>query len=213
MAEIRYALIGDVHTSFSKDRRRILRRGDKSAGKRGATVVQPHTVQLVPPGSGSSGWQQADVYAVQLSPDLLERWTKQQEKFWVVALSEQAVVSYVQKRFGALAARVKGLASYALTLANRRISTRPSSAGAIGERAKKIGDEWIDVGVVGNDENYTVRVRDSLSYALEAVKGGAGGVENALRSAANRINGMIRHKIGADLEKSWRTPFPEVKRK
>lgn len=212
MAEIRYARVGDLHPSFRRDGSRCLRNG---TSKRAPSVeMGPHTVQLVPPGSGRSGWQCAEVYRVQISPDLKARWPKQPESYRVIALSENAVVSYIKKRYGNIAARNMGLASYVLSLAMQKISTRAPAAGSIGARARKIGDSWVEVNVTDGNQNYTVRIKDNLTYSVDAVNGGEGGIESALQSAANRVNGMIRNKIGAGrFDEEWRTPFPEVKRK
>jgi hypothetical protein len=45
------------------------------------------------------------------------------------------------------------------------------------------------------------------------VNGGHAGIDDALKRAANRITGMINHKVGQPLEDRLPTPFPEVKRK
>lgn len=58
-----------------------------------------------------------------------------------------------------------------------------------------------------------MHVESNLAYALDAVKGRAAGIDSALKSAANKIVGIIKHKAGARLDENLRTPFPEVKKK
>lgn len=209
MAEISYELMGDLHPSFRRDGTRCIRVGrDRRAPE---ANLGRHCSQLIPP---RGGWLKAHVFRVHLSPDLLERWTQQVEWSYIVASSESVVKEHLQKRFGRIAKRNSGLASYVLSLAMQKISTRAPAAGEIGARAKRIGDEWLRVTVSDTGDNYSVRIEDNLTYSVDAVNGGEGGIESALQSAANRVNGMIRNKIGAGrFDESWRTPFPEVKRK
>ena len=209
MAEIRYELMSGLHPSFRKDRTRCIRIG---TGRHAPEAnLGRHCAQRVPPGAG---WQKAKVYRVHLSPDLLQRWNRQAEWSYVVALTEKDVADWLKQRFGAIAKRNSGLASHVLSLAMQRISTRAPAAGSIGGRAKRIGDSWVKVETTDTGDSYSVRITDNLSYAVDAVNGGDSGIETALKSAANRVNAMIRNRIGAGkFDESWRTPFPEVKRK
>lgn len=212
MSEIRYELMGNLRPSFRKDGARWVRCIRNGSGRNAPIVdLGKHCSQRVPPGAK---WQKAQVYRVHLSPDLLDRWEYQVEWSYLVATSESDAREYFRSRFGHIAHNQSGLASHVLSLAMQRISTRAPAFGSIGSHARKIAADWLRVDVSDTGDNYSVHITDELTYAVDAVNGGQGGIEAALQSAANRVNGMIRNKIGAGkFDESWRTPFPEVKRK
>lgn len=212
MAEIRYALCSDLHTSFT-GKKRTIRSGGKSADHRSGSRVDlgKHVVQLVPPSNRE--WLWANIYFVQLSPDLLDRWPKQAEKFYVVSQIDGDIKEYLSKRFGKIASRSMGLARGVLGLAMARLSTRPPKSERVGSRVDVNSPKYCVVDVVDGDDVFHVSIKSNLSYALDAVKGGSGGVDDALKRAANRVNGMVRHAIGRDLDAEWATPFPEVRKR
>jgi len=62
-------------------------------------------------------------------------------------------------------------------------------------------------------DNLSLHIESNIEYAVLAVEGRQTGIDNALKSAANRIAGMINHKANMPLGTKLATPFPEVKRK
>ena len=201
----------DVHTSHTKGGVRCYRRGTRTDRRAPRVDLGRTCVQLVPP--ADKAWRDASVFRVTISAEQKERWPFQPLEFNVAASSYKAVESYVRKRLGHIAKREGGLARHVLSLAMQQLSTRPPAKGKVGEAAQKTAKRFLDVATYGSGDAYTVQIRDNLSYAVDAVKGGASGIDFALKRAANRIAGMIRHRAGARLDEDIPTPFPEVKRK
>ncbi len=169
-------------------------------------------VQLVPPGDNLS-WRQASVWKVTVSKERVERWRHQPLEFHVAAMGEDSVRAYLERRFGHIAERQGGLARTVLGVAMAKISTRPPANEKAGRHVKQIVQKYAVATQRDSGESFSVHVESNLSYATDALKGGSGAVDAALKSAANRIAGMIRHKAGASLDEDLSTPFPEVKRK
>lgn len=208
MSDIRIERDTGLRPSFF-NHQRVLRTGASG----GSTVyMRPHDVQLVSP--SERAWKKASVFVVTLSEDLLERWPKQPATFRVVAVTEGAVKNYAELRFGKIAKRNMGLGQETLTVAMRRMSTRNTKSGALGKRAKHIAQEWVNVVETdGGDTSYTLEVVDNLCYAIDALKGGEATIDLALKSAANRIAGRLRHMANYAFDEDLKTPFPEVVRK
>ena len=202
---------GDVHTGHTKEGRRCYRTGPRTkANRRSARIdLGPRCVQLVQP--GARAWRSADVYRVTLSEEQHAKWPKQPEKFDVVATTREAVVSYLEKRFGHIAQIESGLARQVLTHCMAALSTRPTKE-EVGAAARRNAKRFFDVNIRSGGAIFTVHIASKLDYAVSAVKGGVVGINDALKKAANRIAGMIRHKVGADLTEDLSSPFPEVKR-
>jgi len=202
----------DIHPSFyGSSKTRCFRSGSRNSHNAPRVDLGSHCVQLVPP--SQQAWQDAKVWRVQLSNERAERWPKQPITFHVVALTYDSVVSYLEKRFGKIAARQGGLARHVLTLAMRKLSTLPPKIEKQGAHVGKVANKFSYVASQDAGDNYSVHVESNLCYAVSAVKGGLAGIQNALKSAANKIAGLIRHRIGDDLDKELSTPFPEVKRR
>lgn len=202
----------DVHPSFyGSSKKRCFRSGSRNSHNAPRVDLGSHCVQLIPP--SLLAWKDAKVWRVQLSKERAERWPKQPITFHVVALTYDSVVSYLEKRFGRIAARQGGLARYVLTLAMRKLSTKPQAIDKQGAHVSKIGGKYSYVASQDTGDDYSVHVESNLSYAVSAVKGGLAGIQNALKSAANKIAGLLKHRIGDDLDKELSTPFPEVKRR
>ena len=64
----------------------------------------------------------------------------------------------------------------------------------------------------GAGEEFAVTVLDALDYAALALKGGRPAVDLAMKKAANKISGMIRHSVYCPLDHDVGTPFPEIVR-
>lgn len=203
---VSFAPVEALVPSYTKGRRRCLRRGNR----RGARVAfPPHTVQLVPP---SRDWRLASVYRVTLSEEQCARWPKQPGTYYVVAESDAACESYLAKRYGRIAARHAGLAKTALAEAMGAISTRPS-AGRVGAHAPVVAARNVRVASFDGTKGYEVTVRDDVAYAAHALAQGRCGVDRAMKLAANRIAGRLRQVGEHILDDDLQTPFPEVKRR
>lgn len=210
--DIRLSERNDIHPSFyGASKKRCFRQGSGYARNAPRVDLGSRCVQLVPP--SLKAWKDAKVWRVQLSNERAERWPKQPMTFHVVALTHDSVVSYLEKRFGRIAVRQGGLARYVLTLAMRKLSTKPPAIDKQGAHVSKVGGKYSYVASQDTGDEYSVHVESNLCYAVSAVKGGLAGIQNALKSAANKIAGLIRHRIGDALDKELSTPFPEVKKR
>ncbi len=202
----------DVHTSHIRGGARCYRSGPRDASHKNAPRINlgQHCVQLCPP--GARAWHRCNVYHVTLSAKQAERWPMQPVEFDVVSETQDGAISYLEKRFRHIADRESGLARHVLTLAMQKLSTRPTKS-EVGAAARKSAGRWLDINVTDGDLSFRVSIRDNLSWAMDAVKGGQAGVDDALKRAANRIAGMISHKANLPLEEKLPTPFPEVRRR
>lgn len=113
-----------------------------------------------------------------------------------------------------------GLAKTALGVAMAKLSTRnvadtsPKLARILASRLSHATVSY-GSGTAGAPGTFCLEYRDDLHYAIPALKSGAGGVDIAVRKAANKIAGMITHAAhkAGDIEHDIPTPFPEVKRR
>ena len=150
---------------------------------------------------------------MKLSNERHERWSKQPIQFYVVATSFDAVLSYLQKRFGRIADRQAGLARTVLSKLMMKLSTRPPAQDKTGVHTPAAANKYAVVNQTDTGDSIVVHVESNLMYAVSAVKGGIAGIQNALKSAANKVFGVIKHKVGSSLTNELTTPFPEVKRR
>jgi hypothetical protein len=213
--DIRFAPYSNLVTSFKGNGHtrclRISAEGSTNAIRRklsGHSVPWPdHCVSLVPPDRWQ--WLQATVYLVSLSDNFSKRWYKQPKNFLAVALSDEALRSYLDKRYGGLSMRYAGMARYALDIAMKRTSTRNHFESGVTSKAKSTAEANINI-VTDDGEEYSIRVEDNLLYAAAALSGGSGDVTIAMQKAANSIAGYLR-KIGGDsLAHEIPTPYPEL---
>lgn len=191
-------------TSYTKGGKRCIRIGNL----RGNRVELPNTVQLVAP--GERAWRTARVYRVTLDAEKHAKWPKQPQSYFVVAESDAAVKSYLQKRYTRIARKWMGTAQYAMKLAQQQVSSRhvadPARMGAL---ARKVAGANLRVRSFGGDSEWTVQIEDRLAYAAEAFKR-SDAVEYAMAKAANSIAGMLRRRSKDILDPSLATPFPEI---
>ena len=201
----------DIHPSFrGAARKRCFRAG--SSASRNARVVDlgSHCVQLVPP--DDKAWLHSSVWTVKLSKEQSERWFHQPAQFYVAATSEDVVVAYLQKRCGRIANRHAGMARAVLGAAMAMLSTLPPAISNVGSRVSRLMRKYVLASTMDHGDTYSVRVGSELSYAVDAVKGGMAGVSDALKRAANKVAGLLRHKAASKLSNELSTPFPEVRR-
>lgn len=106
----------------------------------------------------------------------------------------------------------RGLAKRVLGLAMKQLSTRNVDLGAANARLARIAQANVRVYKTGSADRFALDIRDSLGYALAALKGGSASVDLALQRAANKIAGRLckasEKKFGVKVE----TPFPEVRK-
>lgn len=200
---IRYALVANIVTSFTKGGQRCLR-----YGKKGPRAPLEHVVQLVAP--NSRAWTQAHVWWVSLSPEYRAKWPKQPPNYFVVAETKQGVESYLQKRYVRIAKKWMGAAQYAMKLAQQAVSTKSvPNPTRLGTNARRIAEGNLRVRSFGGDSEWTVQIEDNLAYAALAFKR-PDAVQYAMAKAANSIAGMLRKRAGDILDPSLATPFPEI---
>ena len=201
---IGYVREPNLHTSYTKGGKRCIRIGNL----RGNRVELPNTVQLVAP--GERAWKTAHVFRVTLSDEAHAKWSKQPKEFFVVASTEAALKSYLQKRYVRIARKWMGTAQYAMKLAQQQISTRHVADPArLGSKARKTAEGNLRVRSFGGDSEWTVQIEDNLAYAAAAFKR-SDAVEFAMAKAANSIAGMLRKRADDLLDPSLATPFPEI---
>lgn len=203
----------DIHPSFTgKEHKRCFRAGaSQSRNAPRISLVGSKCVCLVPPEDRT--WLNASVWTVDVSKKRLERWRKHPSKLTVVASSLEQVMNYITKRFSKIAARQGGLARCVIGALMGKLSTRPQASQKSGAHVNKIVGKYGVVNKSDANKTYSVHVESDLLYAKDAVRGGEAGIENALKKAANKIAGMIKHFAGAELDANLSTPFPEVKRR
>lgn len=214
--DIRYAPYANLYPAFTKGGKRCLRIGSRPGQRRrhskvlggvGKSIPWPeHGITLVPPSVHE--WEAATVYLVSLSEEFHKRWHKQPKNFYVVALHDGAVKSYLEKRFGKLPRRYSGMARYALDLAMMRTSTRNVQGEFITDKARKVSAA--NVRVIGGFGSVSIRIEDNLTYAAAALKTGRAGVRLAIKKAANSVAGMLNKVAAAKLDKPIETPFKEI---
>ena len=203
--EIHFKPVPDLVAGYKgKSHTRCLR------GKDGHEYWNRHIVQLVPP---TENWKKAKVYAVHLTDAQRERWPCQPQIYWVVGMTERAVASYLAKRYGAIAKKHEGMARAALGKLSHKISKAGKEERAAPHAQTVAEKETFVVEKVQGDK-YILDVRDNISFAQLAVKGGAVGVQIAMKKAANKVAGLIQHTCKKILlPGELPTPFPEVRRR
>lgn len=204
---------------------RMAKRPDLMPSYRGTTK----RICWRPRGGGVGHWNKNDVcrippgiefrncvvWQVTVSEDRRSRWRHQAASYMLLATSDAAAKEYVQKRYSAIADRTAGAARGVWGHVMAEISTRPVADKALKAHAEKVAGGAFRVTKSGDADSYRVMLEDRLTYAVDAVKGGRGGIDMAVKKAANKIAGQLNHALGknGDLERRFETPFPEVKRR
>ena len=170
-----------------------------------------HIVQLVPP---TEDWKKAHVYSVHLTEEQRRRWPCQPSVTWVVAMNDRAVESYIAKRYGRIAQQAKGMAQSALSKLAHKISALDRDNSNATPHAQRVAERETSVRERVSGDKYILDVRDDISFAKLAVKGGAFGVQLAMKKAANKVAGYIQHTCKKILlPGELPTPFPEIRRR
>lgn len=138
--------------------------------------------------------------------------------YYLVAYSASDAVKYERIRKQNRVNEYGGLAKTALGIAMAKLSTRPGNNDSP-EHAKIVASKLSKVSVTcsgGWDSgNLSLYYQDQLNYAVPALKGGEAGVNVAFQKAANKVAGIITHRLHrqGDFEHDVQSPFPEVKRR
>lgn len=114
-------------------------------------------------------------------------------------------------RWGRIANR--GLAQRVLGLAMNALSTRKADLGPAKARLARIAEAHCLVEKFGALDTFTLEIRDTLGYALAALKGGSASVDLALQKSANKIAGRLAKVAEKKFGEKIATPFPEVRQR
>lgn len=114
-------------------------------------------------------------------------------------------------RWGRIANR--GLAQRVLGLAMNALSTRKTDLGPAKARLARIAEAHCLVEKFGALDAFTLEIRDTLGYALAALKGGSASVDLALQKSANKIAGRLAKVAEKKFGEKIATPFPEVRQR
>jgi hypothetical protein len=180
----------------------------------GRELTNNHDIKVVQLIAPTQDWKAGHVFVCTLPEDLLARRPCQPKQIWVMALNQAAVKSYISKRLGRIDKASAGMAQSALGKLMHKISAKERDTARPTARANKKADENTFVVEYVEGDKYVLDVRDNLLFAQLAVRGGKGGVNLALKKAANKVAGLIQHTCKKFLMPGEvTTPFPEIRRR
>ena len=144
-------------------------------------------------------------------------WEKNANKadrcWYVLAKSEKVARDFGKRCVTRYMKRWRGLGKTALGFAMAKLSTRGVKSDPVSAKAMKAAELNAKVFKGASGASWSCIVVDSLNYAKKALKSGPGGVERAMKKAANQIAGRIWAVAGHKLDARPPVPFPEVKGK
>lgn len=77
--------------------------------------------------------------------------------------------------------------------------------------SKVLASNVSDVSETKQNNEYTIKITDHLSYATDALTGGEQAIEMALQAAANKVYGTVAHLAGKDFTEQFPSkPFPDL---
>lgn len=133
------------------------------------------------------------------------------EPYLCVAENEGDVRKYETNRIRRRKNALGGLAKYTLGLAMARLSTYNNGEPA-GNVAKKVAGKYAYAHAGAVNSQMDVELRDTLCYAIDALKDGQSSVDLALKRAANKTFGLLSRQM-----QNWSSPvdigpcpFPEI---
>ena len=133
------------------------------------------------------------------------------EPYLCVAENESLVRKYETNRIRRRKNALGGLAKYTLGLAMARLSTYNNGEPA-GKFAKKVAGKYVYAHASAANSQMDVELRDTLCYAIDALKEGQSSVDLALKRAANKTFGLLSRQM-----QNWSSPvdigpcpFPEI---
>ena len=128
-----------------------------------------------------------------------------------VAENESLVRKYETNRIRRRKNALGGLAKYTLGLAMARLSTYNNGEPA-GNVAKRVAGKYAYTHAGAANGQMDVELRDTLCYAIDALKDGQSSVDLALKRAANKTFGLLSRQM-----QEWSSPvdigpcpFPEI---
>ncbi|MBQ7189133.1 MAG: hypothetical protein IJR99_06920 [Kiritimatiellae bacterium] len=132
--------------------------------------------------------------------------------YLVVAKSESVARKFEDAKVKRRIRKYSGLARHAITLLSKSLHAQnpggESASAVINGVAEKFTESRIDEA----ENSCTVSVTDSLDYAMSALNGGKGALDEAIKKAANKVAGLISHSLKkCGISRKWEAPFPEVK--
>ncbi len=130
--------------------------------------------------------------------------------WYVLAKSEKVARDFGKRCVTRYMKRWRGLGKTALGFAMAKLSTRGVKSDPVSAKAMKAAELNAKVFKGASGASWSCIVVDSLNYAKKALKSGPGGVERAMKKAANQIAGRIWSVAGHKLDSRPPTPFPEV---
>lgn len=204
-----------LRPGYSREGGKVVRCLRWGVGPKAARYTGEKFPQLVQP---TERWQDAKVFAIGIPKEITDRWSFQRPFYYLVAMSEDAATSYLDKRFRKIILGSQKLAKRTLGVGMSKVATQ-SGTGRIAAglaptaRVKRASNEYSDAKVWINGEEYGVRMESNLCYALSAVKGGSSAVDFAVRKAMNKTAGYINRMLGGSLDRRNRkllTPFKDL---
>ena len=142
------------------------------------------------------------------------KWEKNRnaaDKCWyVLAKSEKVARDFGKRQVTRYMKRWRGLAKTALGFAMAKLSTKGVKSDPVSAKAMKAAELNAKVFKGASGGSWSCVVTDSLNYAKKALRSGPGGVDRAMKKAANQIAGRIWSVAGNKLDSRPPTPFPEV---
>lgn len=134
------------------------------------------------------------------------------EPYLCVAENEGEVQKYETNRIRRRKNALGGLAKFTLGLAMARLSSY-DNGGPVGYIARRVaGEHAYALAEARADRWINVELRDTLSYAIKALKGGQSSVDLALKRAANKTYGLLVREMHKwdKIPDIGPVPFPEI---
>lgn len=142
-------------------------------------------------------------------------------EYLIIASSAKSAKEKAKQIATKRAMRYAGLAKRALGLLMYKTNTQRVADPlnpAVETKADEVTDKHESVTKTADGGIYTLVLRDSLRYALDALKGGRGEVDASLGRAMNKIVSVVNRKIKKHAHDFFapqplETPFPELKQR
>ncbi len=168
----------------------------------------------IDPGKAHVRWLTKGVPHMQQHVYLVTPEHKEVAPYYVVCSTPAVAEAFEQRAAMHRIDRFGDLAKHALGVGMAKISTRNVSSKA-GPKARATATKlaFAQSGDIG-ERGYFVEVTDGLDYGMDALKGGKGTVDLAIKKAANKIAGRLAKEVaGRPFAEKVETPFPEVRRR
>lgn len=170
----------------------------------------------------------AKVFRIVLSDDRIEAWGHQKKISYIVAHDREAAIQIVEKRFGRVVKKSSGLGKSTLGRAMALVSDRPANLEVKSASALEVTrkNAHVKKATEMNQNGFgtsalSIEVIDSLRYAIDALEGGEGAIDQAIQAAANSVVGYVNKKLDKEASRDFfaqyadrgLTPFPDAIKK